>query len=88
MRVQAEIRTITNNSGISKKTGKPYSINELYFIDTEAERPEILKANVHENDLTAAKAMVGKTVPCHIFASSGNLRFGGQVVQVQKAVNS
>lgn len=87
MRVQAEIRTITNNSGVSKKTGREYSINEVYFIDTEAERPEILKANVHENDLNAVKALVGKTVPCHFFASSGNFRFGGQVVQAQKVVN-
>ena len=87
MRVQAEIRTVNNNSGISKKTGKEYSFNELYFIDVEAERPEILKAIVHENDVNAVRALVGKTVPCHFFMNSGGLRFGGQVVQAQKAVN-
>jgi hypothetical protein len=82
-KVKAEIRSIDNNSGISSKTGKPYSINEIYFIDCEAPRPEILRANVHENDLSDAKALVGKTVWCDMFFNSGNIRFGGQSTQVQ-----
>jgi hypothetical protein len=89
MRVQAEIRSIDNKSGISKKTGKEYSINELYFIDTEAPKPEVLVANVHENDLANVRALVGKTVVCNFFYNSGNIRFGGQVTQAinPKVVN-
>lgn len=80
-KIKAEIRSLDNNSGVSSKTGKPYSINELYFIDVEAPRPEILRANVHENDLADARALVGKTVWCEMFYNSGNIRFGGQTLQ-------
>lgn len=81
MQVRAEIRSLNNKSGISSKSGKAYSIDEVLFIDTEAPRQEILTANVHENDLALVRGMVGKTVPCHFFTNSGNIRFGGQIVK-------
>ena len=79
MKIKAQCLSIQNNSGISSKTGKNYSINEMYILDTEAPRPEVLKLNVHENDLADARAMIGKTVVLDLFFNVGGFRFGGQV---------
>lgn len=85
MKIKANVLSINNNSGVSKKTGKEYNINELYVIDVEAPRPEVLKLNIHENDLNQAQTLVGKTLYIDAFMNSGNLRFGGQVLQQAKA---
>ncbi len=81
MKMQAQVLSINNSSGISSKTGKPYSINELFVLDVDSPRPEVLKLNVHENDLQAAKSLVGKTCWLDVHYNSGNFRFGAQVIQ-------
>ncbi len=83
MKMQAQVLSINNNSGTSSKTGKPYNINELFVLDVDSPKPEVHKLMVHENDVQAAKVLVGKTVWIDVFFNSGNFRFGGQVVQSQ-----
>lgn len=81
MKMKAQVLSLNNNSGISKKTGNPYSINELFVLDVDAPKPEVIKMNVHEADVNVANSLVGKTTYIDAFCNSGNFRFGGQAVQ-------
>lgn len=85
-----EIRSVENRSGKSNNTGKEYSINTAYVIDSQAQRPAILQMIVNDEDVQAVKTLVGKTVQIDVtLTDKGRMYFNRQVVQAApKLVNS
>lgn len=77
MKIVAQILSMNAISGISNKTGKPYSFHTMNVLDTEAKEHDLIKIMVDDKQVSEISKHVGKIGPISVNFARGNFSLIG-----------